>query len=433
MNYEKIEINNGSTLNIIKTDKFKNIAVMLTFKELVNKNEASNLMLLSRMIAKATAKYPSMIKFSSALESLYGATLNCMIDYYGNIALFNVNSLFIDDKFLPKSENLLEEQFKMLSEVVYHPFASNDQFDEKFFIERKANYVQSLMSLQNDKDYQASKGIKEMFDKEHPIHVSKYGTIVDAKKIENKELYQKYLKLIEQPCDVFVLGDVNTDEIKALVEKYFKFKNAEISDKFDGRYKYHDEEFEEKVVPMSFSQSQLLQAYYIDIDNKIEKNKYVSLVFNCIFGGGMGSSKLFNSVREEHGLCYSIYSQFYLTYNVLFVSVGLSAVNYEKCTDLIKVELENIKEGKISDEELNMAKNIYLGIAKTQFDSMYSAISFYQKDILLNQVSTIEAYEKGISSVTKEDIMEFAKKTKLIKQFFVKESKGENNHEKDVL
>lgn len=422
MSYEKINLGGNTTLNLINTKKFKNIVVLLSFKGVVSKENVTMLNLLARMLPKASKNYPSINLMQSYLESNYGAGITAFSEIFGSINTLSFISMFVDEKYLGKSENLLETQFKLLNEVLFNPLASSKRFDEKYFNERKNNYISYLKRLSNDKNYQASKGIKGMLDLTHPASIVGSGYEDIAIIIDSETLYKKYEEILTWPLDIYVLGDVRKDSILGLCEKYLQFNNEQASNDFKAMFPYKMEDFAEKVEPMPFYQSQLLQLYHVDLDDN-PRNRYIGLVLNTLLGGGMGSSKLHNVVREEHGLCYSIYSILYWNFNLLYVSAGISAANYEKSTSLISEVITSIQNGEVSDDEFKMAKLVCISNIQTQFDSISSTLNFHIRDNLLGQLRTKEEYEENVKQVTKEEIIEFSKKLKLFKQFLVKESK----------
>ncbi len=99
-----------------------------------------------------------------------------------------------------------------------------------------------------------------------------------------------------------------------------------------------------------------------------DENRYATLILNTVLGGGM-SSRLFQTIREERGLAYSIYSDLspYRDTGNLCVYAGTSANKALEVVDLILAEFRNLKETPIGDEELTRAKdqvkgNILLGL-----------------------------------------------------------------------
>ncbi len=99
-----------------------------------------------------------------------------------------------------------------------------------------------------------------------------------------------------------------------------------------------------------------------------DDNRYAALILNTVLGGGM-SSRLFQTIREEQGLAYSIYSDLspYRDTGTLCVYAGTSASKALKTVDLILAEFTKLKQTPLSEEELTRAKdqvkgNILLGL-----------------------------------------------------------------------
>jgi len=82
------------------------------------------------------------------------------------------------------------------------------------------------------------------------------------------------------------------------------------------------------------------------------------LALNAMLGGGM-SSRLFQSVREQRGLAYSVYSftSIYPNSAALCIYAGLSPQNLTQTREIIASELESLHRGDFSDEELARAKD----------------------------------------------------------------------------
>jgi predicted Zn-dependent peptidase len=99
-----------------------------------------------------------------------------------------------------------------------------------------------------------------------------------------------------------------------------------------------------------------------------DDNRYATLILNTVLGGGM-SSRLFQTIREERGMAYSIYSDLspYRDTGTLLVFAGTSAGKALQVVDLILAEFAKLKQTALSEEELTRAKdqlkgNILLGL-----------------------------------------------------------------------
>jgi predicted Zn-dependent peptidase len=99
-----------------------------------------------------------------------------------------------------------------------------------------------------------------------------------------------------------------------------------------------------------------------------DESRYATLILNTVLGGGM-SSRLFQTIREERGMAYSIYSDLspYRDTGTLCVYAGTSAGKALEVVDLILDEFRKLKQELLSIEELTRAKdqvkgNILMGL-----------------------------------------------------------------------
>jgi predicted Zn-dependent peptidase len=134
-----------------------------------------------------------------------------------------------------------------------------------------------------------------------------------------------------------------------------------------------------------------------------DENRYATLILNTVLGGGM-SSRLFQTIREERGLAYSIYSDLspYRDTGTLCVYAGTSSANALQVVDLILAEFARLKQEPLSDEELTRAKdqvrgNILLGLessnsrmANLARQEMYFK-KFYSVDEVIARLGEVKA------------------------------------------
>jgi predicted Zn-dependent peptidase len=134
-----------------------------------------------------------------------------------------------------------------------------------------------------------------------------------------------------------------------------------------------------------------------------DENRYGALILNTVLGGGM-SSRLFQTIREERGMAYSIYSDLspYRDTGTLCVYAGTSASKALEVVDLILAEFRNLKETPLTQEELTRAKdqlkgNLLLGLessnarmANLARQEMYFH-HFFTVDELIARVDEVDA------------------------------------------
>jgi predicted Zn-dependent peptidase len=134
-----------------------------------------------------------------------------------------------------------------------------------------------------------------------------------------------------------------------------------------------------------------------------DEDRYAALILNTVLGGGM-SSRLFQTIREERGMAYSIYSDLspYRDTGTLCVYAGTSAGKALEVVDLILAEFRNLKETPLAPEELTRAKdqlkgNLLLGMesstarmANLARQEMYFH-KFFSVDELIERIDAVDA------------------------------------------
>lgn len=134
-----------------------------------------------------------------------------------------------------------------------------------------------------------------------------------------------------------------------------------------------------------------------------DENRYATLILNTVLGGGM-SSRLFQTIREERGMVYSIYSDLnpYRDTGTLCIYAGTSAGKALEVVDLILAELKALKDEPLSAEELTRAKdqvkgNILMGLessnsrmANLARQEMYFG-QFFTIDEIIARVDAVDA------------------------------------------
>jgi len=133
------------------------------------------------------------------------------------------------------------------------------------------------------------------------------------------------------------------------------------------------------------------------------EDRYAALILNTVLGGGM-SSRLFQTIREERGMVYSIYSDLspYRDTGTLCIYAGTSASKALEVVDLVLAEFRNLKETPLGEEELTRAKdqlkgNILLGLessnsrmANLARQEMYFR-QFFTSDEIIARIDEVDA------------------------------------------
>ena len=151
-----------------------------------------------------------------------------------------------------------------------------------------------------------------------------------------------------------------------------------------------------------------------------EKEKYATLLYNSILGGS-ANSKMFQNVREKAHLAY-VASSSYLRYkNNIFVNCGIEISNYEKALELIRKQIEDMRKGDFTDEDIENGKKGIIANIKTIEDEQDTGISYTFGQELTKEKVSLEDYIANVQSVTRQEIIDVANAVSINTIYFLKD------------
>ena len=417
MNLETTDIKEGIRLHKIKTNKYKTnlMSVFLTSK--LSRDDITKKALILTVLRRGTNNLKTQEEISKKLEELYGASFDCGIDKLGDkhVLKFYVESL--NEQYLYQKEDILSQSLNILFDIVFNPLLEDGSFKQEYIDEEKQN-LRIIIEGQKDNKaaYATQRCIEEMY-KEKPYGLYKYGYVEDLEKIDSKNLYETYLNLIKTcKIDIFVSGDFDEKTLEEKVKS-----NQQISKLEPRKVEYLDEESEssntqeENIVRENMQISQGKLNIGLDV---LSDNKSAVSVYNAILGGG-ANSKLFQNVREKASLAYSAGSIYIKPKSKIIIKTGIEHKNYEKALQIIKEQIDDMKNGKFSDEDIQHAKELIIASFKAMQDEQDSEISFYFGREIQKESKDIDKQIKEVSEVTKQNIVDVANKIKINTIFFL--------------
>ena len=157
----------------------------------------------------------------------------------------------------------------------------------------------------------------------------------------------------------------------------------------------------------------------LDIDNDLKDSKYAVSIYNAILGGG-ANSRLFQNVREKESLAYTAGSSYIRQKNTIFIRCGIEITNYNKALSTIKLQLQDLKDGNITEDDINNAKKLIISAVKSIIAEQDTEITYYYGQELSDQFATIEEYITKINNVKKEQLMEIANSISINTIYFLR-------------
>lgn len=233
------------------------------------------------------------------------------------------------------------------------------------------------------------------------------GTIESLKGI-TRERFLKYFneQYVASNLVISVAGKVDVDEIYNLLNKGLgKFRDSSFRRDIDTSFTINGGE---NIIKKDTNQVHLC---FNTRGNGVKDDmKYPGAIISSVLGGNM-SSRLFQKIREERGLAYSVYSYgtAFLEGGLFTIYAGTTKESYKEVLEIIKNEFNDIRENGISESELQKSKNQFLSMLTFSLESSKGKMSRMANSYLLyDEVIDIDEIIEKIEKITLEDIKKTA-------------------------
>ena len=410
MSYTIKEIKQGIKIHCIETKKFKTNLMTAVITLPLNRERVTFNSVIPAVLKRGTENLKTQEEIAKKLEEMYGAEFDCGIEKIGDNHVLKFYLETLNDNFIPKDykENLTAESINLLLDIIFNPYTENNKFKEEY-VEAEKNNIKLLIQakIDNKDAYALNSCIEEMY-KGKPYGLYKYGYIEDLEKINAQNLYEYYKEIIEKAkIDIFFSGDINAKEIEQEVEENCKIKELVGRDAkiIVNKEEKQKQEIKNKEDKMDVTQGKLVIG--LDVNYTGEDVKFPISIYNVILGES-ATSKLFQNVREKASLAYTARSNYVRQKSNIFIRCGIEIENFDKALEIIKKQLEDMKNGDFTEEDLENAKKYMIsGITSIQ-DEQDSEVTYYIGQELSEKSTTFEEYAKKIEEVSMQDVKDVA-------------------------
>ncbi len=412
------QIMDGINLYVFPTKKFKTILVQVFLHQQLQRDLATPTALLPMILTRGSQKHPSVLEIASSLEALFGAEIGTGVLKKGERQIISFALDIIDRQFLPKGEAVLKAGLEILRDIMQNPLLEDNVFKKNYLAQEKEQLKKHIKGLINDKMALSVERCLQIMCVDEPYGTYKYGYTEEIEKIDTISLSTYYQNFIHRaPVDFFVVGDVKTSDIQALIEEIFTFSS-------DEKYTLPSPQVvkevgEEKIVEekMAINQGKLSLGYRTNIP--YGEDIFPLTYYNGILGG-FSHSKLFQNVREKAGLAYYVFSRLERTKGLMLISSGIEVENYDRTLEIIRKQLESVSAGEISDQEFANTRTALLSQARLQEDSPSQLVGSIMEGIINGKIMDQSEIIDKLARVTKEDVVRVAQRIKLDTIYFLR-------------
>ena len=403
---EYIKIADGIKGLFINNNRFSTTHISVNLYLPLKRETVAVNALLPYVLSSCCAEYPDFSALNLRLNELYGAEVGGIADKIGDIQVLRFLSFTVNDDLVPDDVMVVEQACALLLSMIFEPSVDGNEFFKADVERERRLTLEKIEGIINDKrSYAINRIIREMY-RDEAFGELKTGSAEAVATIDGKMLFKAWKSVLsEAEVRVQVIGkEIPNNLFERLAEK-FKGVNREPVKSLITNPKKIVGEVNRVCEKMDVSQGKLVLGF--TTQRAGDDRKTADLAVLCDLFGGGPYSKLFVNVREKMSLCYYCAARPNRTKGYLLVDCGVEADNAQKAEKEIINQLNALKNGEITDDELNASISSIKDSLYCLNDSQSALDGWYGMRINESPV-TPEEFISLIENVTKEDITKAA-------------------------
>ena len=434
MEFNRTELMPGVFLSHLRSDKFKTACMSVTLLTQLQRETAAMNAVIPFVLRRGTTRYGDMEQLSRRMDELYGAAVEPVVRRIGEIQCIGFYGSFPEPDYLPGGEALLGDTCALMAQLLLDPATRGGLLLPQYVDSERKKLLDIIRSRMNDKrSYALTRCIEEMCCYED-FAVSRFGSESEAENIHYKKLTRHYRELIQTcPVEIFYCGKTDFKAVSAAMREAFStMPRGEIDYDIGTDLRMNAVEDHVRFVEeeMDVTQGKLVLGFRLG-ECMEEPDIPALYVFNAVYGSG-ATSKLFMNVREKLSLCYYASSAVYLHKGIMLVSSGIEFDKLDAARDEILAQLDSVRRGEITDDELRSAKKSVASDLRAVQDSIGELEGFYLSQALDGLDYGPAELAALAEDVTKEDVQAIAESIECDLIYFLKGSGEEDGSDDET-
>lgn len=432
MTFNRNEILPGVWLTCITTDKFKSGCVSINMITQLQRETASLNALIPMVLRRGCKSYPDMESFAGRLDDLYGAGISPTVRKIGEIQCIGLIADFVDGAFVP-NKNLFDDVLALMGEVLLQPAMKQGCFLEEYVESEKEKQLDRLRGRINDKRSYAIQRIIECMCSFEDFAISRLGDEESTEAITADELTQQYYHLLETaPVEVFYVGSCDCKTVRKKLRAMLKdLPRGELDYEIGTDIRMNSVEPQPRTFEDELAVTQGKLSLGFRLGEIMDDPDYAALyVMNALYGGAV-TSKLFMNVREKLSLCYYASSMVDVNKGIMLVYSGIDFDKYDEAYNEILAQLEAVKNGDFTEDDLDYARQAVAAELRTYMDSERDLEHYWLPRNLRGEEYDPMELSALVDQVSREDVIYAASGIVLDAVYFLKGSDEDVEEEEE--
>lgn len=416
--FQRIQLCDGVHFSSVTDSKFKHNRITANMVMPLDRQTVSHNAVVPFLLRKGSRECPDFTKLNRRLCELYGASLSCDVSKFGGYQVLELSIYGIDDRFALNGESMIGACTKLLTQVLLDPKMDDQLFSQQDVQLEKQQILDTIESLINDKRSYAMTRCKSIMCEGETLAIEKYGSIEDAKKITAKSASDAYRNLMKTAQVELIFVGCGDPKISSdIFANAFSHINRQPIAIHPVTTRDHADRVKEITDKMNVAQSKLVMGFRT---GKItSRREFGAMRMMVALFGGTPNSRLFVYVREKLSLCYYCAARFDRLTGLMYVDSGVEKANKQQAHDEILRQLDIMRDGKFSDDEIAAARLMMQNSLKAAEDSLGVIEEWYLTQIMSGESYSPADESKLLDEVTRDDIIAAAQKVTLDTVYFL--------------
>lgn len=420
-------------VHLLQTTQFRTRHLSLKFCRPLQRDSVTKSAMIPYLWIDGTSRLPTPLDIARYSDELFGALIRTNVGKRGPLQLAEVYASVPEESRAEEARGVFDDVVKLSLELATDPLRGKDGFSAEFVKREKSLHRKRIASQVDDKIAYAMEKCTLQVCRGLPEGLPRLGYEEEIEALTPAELWKAHEQLLkESDVYLYIVGEIKDsdalgEQLLGQLEQQFKAAKGAVSRQWvraipaDGRGDQPEFITERQQV----QQGKLNFGFRTGVSYDDEDYPAL-LVANGILGG-FPHSKLFRNVREKESLAYYASSRLDGLSGIVAIQTGIEPSVAERAQKIILEQVEAMKQGDVSEEELHLTQGALANQYRQVKDQPVSRLEIHFSGALAGIDRDVETLMKKMHEVSREDVVRASNRLLLDTVYFLSSQEGETH------
>ena len=419
--FQTVRIGPGISFRYLPDSKWKTLSIDVFCMAPVRRETVTKLAMVPRLARRGTSRFPTMRDLARRLELMYGASLGAEVTKVGPAQVLRFGIDLPSPAFLdpgsggPIDGVNLGEAMSFLWDVAIKPYLERGAYPEDRFETEREEQRRDILSIINHRPRYAMVRLVEEMSRGHDSGLPSWGLLEDLPKLDPRDTWETWAETLTAcPISIYAIGEGARELGEILERARLEFPLPRAAKDSDPLKPQPPPEPSVPIQAEDFlpgEQTVLCMAFHTGI-TETDPDLAAFIMYEGILGG-FPHSKLFVNVREKNSLAYFADTSLNTWRGMVVATAGIMDENREKVADLISEQVEAMRRGDISNEEIDNTRAGLVRRYRSESDSQSALVRRFLCQEIMGGPASEDELVARIQMVTRDDIVRVAERATL--------------------